>query len=47
MAPASYLFDERPPAGLLIAQAVGITASTYLLGQYSPTQQQAQSLSSD
>ncbi|KAK7181250.1 hypothetical protein DPSP01_003337 [Paraphaeosphaeria sporulosa] len=32
MATAGYLFNERPPAGLLIAQAVGITASTYLLG---------------
>ncbi|KAF2680414.1 hypothetical protein K458DRAFT_421641 [Lentithecium fluviatile CBS 122367] len=26
------LFSERPPASFLIAQAVGITASTYLLG---------------
>ncbi|KAF2692025.1 hypothetical protein K458DRAFT_354231 [Lentithecium fluviatile CBS 122367] len=26
------LFSERPPTGFLVAQAVGITASTYLLG---------------
>ncbi|KAJ4304678.1 hypothetical protein N0V90_000205 [Kalmusia sp. IMI 367209] len=32
MATAGYLFNERPGAGFLIAQAVGITASTYLLG---------------
>lgn len=35
MATAGYLFNERPPAGLLVAQAVGITASTYLFGQTS------------
>jgi hypothetical protein len=33
MATAGYLFNERPPAGMLIAQAIGITASTYLLGK--------------
>ncbi|KAF1971305.1 hypothetical protein BU23DRAFT_471402 [Bimuria novae-zelandiae CBS 107.79] len=32
MATAGYHFNEPTPAGLLIAQAVGITASTYLLG---------------
>ncbi|KAF1958465.1 hypothetical protein CC80DRAFT_408719 [Byssothecium circinans] len=26
-------FTQRPPAGLLVAQAVGITASTYLFGE--------------
>lgn len=33
MATAGYFFIERPPAGLLVAQALGITASTYLFGQ--------------
>ncbi|KAF2794185.1 hypothetical protein K505DRAFT_275564 [Melanomma pulvis-pyrius CBS 109.77] len=33
MATAGYLFNEKPPAGLLVAQAVGITASTFLFGQ--------------
>ena len=37
MATAGYLFNEKPPARLLIAQAIGITASTYLLGRYTTT----------
>ena len=37
MATAGYLFNEKPPAGLLIAQAIGITASTYLLGGHTTT----------
>jgi len=32
MAAAGWLFNERPPTGILIAQAVGITASAYLFG---------------
>lgn len=44
MATAGYLFNERPPAGFLIAQAVGITAGTYLLGQYSPVERSIEAL---
>jgi len=33
MATANSLFSEKPPVGLLIAQAVGITASAFLFGQ--------------
>ncbi|KAF2708747.1 hypothetical protein K504DRAFT_477199 [Pleomassaria siparia CBS 279.74] len=33
MATSGYIFNERPPIGLLVAQAVGITASTFLFGQ--------------
>ncbi|KAF2463248.1 uncharacterized protein BDR25DRAFT_307855 [Lindgomyces ingoldianus] len=33
MAAAGYLFNERVPSGILIAQAVGITTSVFLAGQ--------------
>jgi hypothetical protein len=33
MASQGYFFNQKTPAGLVIAQVVGITASTYLLGE--------------
>ncbi|KAF2183027.1 hypothetical protein K469DRAFT_710979 [Zopfia rhizophila CBS 207.26] len=33
MATAGYFLDEKPPVGILITQAVGITASAFLVGQ--------------
>jgi hypothetical protein len=32
MASQGYFFNQKTPVGLVVAQAVGITASTYLLG---------------
>jgi hypothetical protein len=32
MASQGYFFNQKTPMGLVVAQAVGITASTYLLG---------------
>jgi hypothetical protein len=29
------IFNQRTPTGLVIAQTIGITASAYLLGEYS------------
>ena len=32
MASQGYFFNQKTPMGLVVAQAVGITASTFLLG---------------